>query len=214
MQLAEQWREIERSLPRDWRAARVSLAVAADADPNRVALIVASLAPDRVGPGFRFEVRPDRNPATVFQRLDREGIRGRIDVLDTETRASAPAPVREQPRAAHAPLAEQWDAILANLPPDWSEAYAELELDSSDFVARGALLAAPLNPARYGGANGLRFRSASHSGYGTAPAMVRRCCERLDSERITGSLHVLRVLSHTTHVFTQGPVWRVGGRFV
>jgi len=214
VQLAEQWREIEPSLPEDWRSARVSLAVAADADPDRVALIVASLAPDRVGPGFRFDVRPDRNPATVFRRLDREGIRGRIDVLDTETKVAAPEPVRREPRAAHAPLAHQWAGIVAELPPDWSEAFVELELDSSDFISRGALLAAPLNPARYRSTSSLRFRSASRSGYGTAPAMVRRCLERLDLERITGSLHVLRVLSHTTHVSTQGPVWRVGGRLV
>jgi hypothetical protein len=212
VRLAEQWEEIERSLPADWKSARLSLTVAADADPERVALIVASLAPGRVGPGFRFEARPDKSPATVLRRLDREGIRGRVDSLDVETRA--PEPVRVQPAAAHEPLAAQWDALAADFPPDWSDVYGELSLDSSDFVARGALLAAPMNPARFGGANVLRFRSASRAGYGTAPEMVRRCLERLDRERITGSIRVLRLLSHTTHVSTQGPVWRVGGRSV
>ena len=212
MRLAEQWEEIERSLPADWKSARLSLTVAADADPERVALMVASLAPGRVGPGFRFEARPDKSPATVFRRLDREGIRGRVDSLDVETRA--PEPVRAQPAATREALAAQWDALVADFPPDWSEVYGELSLDSSDFVARGALLAAPMNPARFGGANALRFRSASRAGYGTAPEMVRRCLERLDHERITGSIRVLRILSHTTHVSTQGPVWRVGGRSV
>ena len=57
----------------------------------------------------------------------------------------------------------------------------------------------------------LRFRAARTAGYGTAPEMARRCMERLDAERITGSLRALRVLSDTAHVSTQGPVWRVGG---
>jgi hypothetical protein len=71
-----------------------------------------------------------------------------------------------------------------------------------------------VNPARYGGVAALRFRSARVTGYGVAPEMTRRCFERLDSESITGSLRALRVLSHTSHVSTQGPVWRVGGRSV
>jgi len=44
--------------------------------------------------------------------------------------------------------------------------------------------------------------------------MVRRCLERMDAERITGSVRVLTVLSDTNNVATQGPVWRVAGRSV
>jgi hypothetical protein len=213
MRLAEQWHEIENRLPAGWKAAQVSLSVSLDADPNRVALILASLAPGRVGPGFRFEVRPDKSPANVFRRLDREGIRGRVDLLETEATPSEPVEAPRRPTQVR-PLTGQWDGIVADLTPDWSDVYAELELDSSDFVARAALLAAPLNPARYGGPTALRFRCASHRGYGTAPEMARRCFERLDAERVTGSIRVLRVLSHTSHAFTQGPVWRMGGRSV
>jgi len=212
VRLAEQWDEIGRNLPPGWKSAQVSLSVSVDADPNRVALILAPFAPGRVGPGFRFEVRPDRSPENVLRRLDREGIRGRVDLLASD---AAPAePVVAAPKHVHARLTRQWDEIVADLPPDWSEVYAELELDSSDFVARAALLGAPLNPARFGGPAVLRFRCASRTGYGTAPEMARRCFERLDAERITGSVHALRVLSHTSHVSTQGPVWRVGGRSV
>jgi hypothetical protein len=210
--LAEQWHEIESRLPAGWKAAQLSLAVSLDADPNRVALILASLAPGRVGPGFRFEVRPDKSPANVFRRLDREGIRGRVDLLETETAPTEQVAV--EPPHTRARLTGQWDRIVTDLTPDWSDVYAELELDSSDFVARAALLAAPLNPARYGGPTVLRFRAASQRGYGTAPEMARRCFERLDAERITGSIRVLRALSHTSHASTQGPVWRVGGRSV
>ncbi|HEY7003190.1 MAG TPA: hypothetical protein VH281_02815 [Gaiellaceae bacterium] len=213
MRLAEQWQEIETRLPQGWKSARLSLSVSLDADPNRVALILASLAPGRVGPGFRFEARPDKSPGNILRRLDREGIRGRLDLMEAEAATPAEA-VEAAPPPAQVTLARRWDEIVADLTPDWSEVYAELELDSSDFVPRGALLAAPLNPARYGGPAVLRFRCASHSGYGTAPEMARRCFERLDAERITGSLRVLRVLSDTSHAFTQGPVWRVGGRSV
>jgi hypothetical protein len=44
--------------------------------------------------------------------------------------------------------------------------------------------------------------------------MVRRCCERCDEERIRGAVHILRVLSDTKPVATQGPVWHVAGRTV
>jgi hypothetical protein len=212
MRLAEQWQEIETRLPVGWRSAQLSLAVAEDAEPDRVALILASFNPGRIGPGFRLEVRPDRSPENIFRRLDREGIRGRVDLIGSDVKpAEIVAP---PPRPAQAPLARQWDELAADLPPDWSELYAEIELASSDYLSRAALLLAPLNPARYNGPTVLRFRSASKSGYGTAPQMTRRCLERLDAEAISGSLRALRVLSHTSHVSTQGPVWRVGGRSV
>jgi hypothetical protein len=212
VRFADQWHEIDASLPEGWTSARLSLSVAEDADPDRAALILSSLAPGRTGASFKLDVTPWRSPESIFKRLDREGIRGRIDLLDKSARPVDPAPAR--PPELHAPLARQWDEITADLPPDWSEVYLETELSSSDFLSRAALLLAPTNPAHYGGPTVLRFRAASGAGYGTAPQMVRRCMERLDAERITGSLRALRVLSHTTHAFTQGPVWRVGGRSV
>lgn len=211
MQFADQWKEIETGLPEGWSSARLSLSVAEDADPDRAALILAPLAPGRTGASFRLVVRPDRNPETIFRRLDREGIRGRVDLVGIEERPTERALV--VPRRAEG-LVAQWDGLVADLPPDWSDVYAELELSSSDFISRAALLMAPVNPARYGAPTALRFRVASRKGYGTAAEMARRCMERLDTERITGSLRVLHVLSHTAHVATQGPVWRVGGRSV
>ena len=212
MQFADQWSEIEVALPQGWSSARLSLSVAEDADPDRAALILASLNPGRTGSSFRLVVSPDRNPQSIFRRLDRESIRGRVDLVGTDQRPVETAQVVL--RTAEAALLAQWDALAADLPPDWSEVYAEIELSSSDFVSRAALLMAPVNPARYGAPTVLRFRVASRKGYGTAAEMTRRCMERLDAERITGSLRALRVLSHTAHVSTQGPVWRVGGRSV
>jgi hypothetical protein len=44
--------------------------------------------------------------------------------------------------------------------------------------------------------------------------MTRRGFERLDEAGIPVRVEVLRVLSDTDNVGTQGPVWRVGGRAV
>ena len=212
MRFAEQWQELEAALPEGWSSARLSLAVAEDADADRVALILSSLTPGRTGTSFRLAVTPGRNPEDVFRRLDRESIRGRVDLIGTDA-GPVETPAIET-RHTRAPLAGQWDELVRDLPPDWSEAYAEVELDSSDFLSRAALLLAPVNPSRYGGPAVLRFRSARQAGYGVAPEMARRCFERAGAESITGTVRVLRVVSHSSHVSTQGPVWRVGGRSV
>jgi len=212
VRLADQWNELEASLPEGWTSARLSLGVAEDADADRVALVLAGLAPGRTGTSFRLEVTRTRNPESIFRRLDREGTRGRVDLIGTDA-GPVETPIVEAPRR-QAPLPRQWDELVSDLPPDWSELYAEIELASSDYLSRAALLLAPVNPARFGGPAVLRFRSARAAGYGTAPEMARRCFERLDAEGISGSVRALRVLSHTAHAATQGPVWRVGGRSV
>ncbi len=111
-------------------------------------------------------------------------------------------------------LAERWQAALAALPADWSDLYAEVELRSSDQLNRAALLIAPLNPARHAGTMALRFRCARRFGYGASPEMARRCLERLDHEDIRGDVRILRALSDSRAVATQGPVWYIGGRSV
>jgi hypothetical protein len=187
--------------------------IAEDERADRTALVLASLTPGRTGSWFRFAVRHDQEPVRVLRRLDDEGIRGLLDAVSTQSRAPAATrePVREE--RVH-PLTAQWDELTGGLPPDWSDIYGEVELRSSDFLQRGALLLSPVNPAHYGGPTTLRFRVAQTSGYGAAPGMARRCLERLDEEHITGALRFLRVLSATSHVSTQGPVWREAGRSV
>ena len=44
--------------------------------------------------------------------------------------------------------------------------------------------------------------------------MVRRCLARLDEDGIPGEVRVLRALSDTHPVGTQGPVWYVEGKAV
>jgi hypothetical protein len=207
--LAEQWREILAQLPSDWSSVQASLTVAEDERADRAALMLGPLSPGRTGSTFRLTVQRAPDPLRVFKVLDREGIRGRLDLLGTGETA------RPRERAERArPLAEQWDELVGGLPPDWSDVHAEVELDSSDYLQRGALLLAPVNPAHHGGPTTFRFRCARVSGYGTAPSMTRRALARLDEEGITGRVRILRALSATSHVATQGPVWRVGGRSV
>ena len=44
--------------------------------------------------------------------------------------------------------------------------------------------------------------------------MVRRCLQRLDEEQIPGQIRIVRALSDTHPVGTQGPVWYIGGKTV
>ena len=222
MALADRVDEIVRGLPRGWERARLELTVEEPEDADRASLLLASATPGRQGRSFTLYVHGERSGVTptaglvkrVVGRLDAAGIRGRVRLAGHEQASApeepAPAPQDGEP----AKLAPAWDGLLRRLPPDWSDLYAEVELDSTDYLERGALLLAPVNPARYGGTTSFRFRSASNKGYGVAPGMARRALERLDDEGLSGRVRVLRVLSDTNPVFTQGPVWRVDGRSV
>jgi hypothetical protein len=212
LRLVEQWREIERGLPEGWDEARVALAVEDKQELDRAAGLLGPLTPGRSVGSVRFT--SDRggraSPETVrrlLARIDAERISGRLELLGTE---DAPRAIDAAPET----LVDAWDAAVAVLPSDWSDAYAEVELRSTDHLERAALLLAPVNPARYGSPAGFRFRVARRFGYGASAAMTRRCLERCDAESITGRLSILRVLSDTHPVATQGPVWHVEGRTV
>jgi hypothetical protein len=209
-----QWEQIQAGLPADWSEARLALRLSNDAAATRVAELLAPLTPGVVGHEFRlYVVRHAPGPsaaalARALARLDDEKIRGTLELLATDAVAAAPAAPR------HDSLAEAWDALLATLPPDWSDLYVEVELTSSDHLDPAALALAPVNPARYGVTPGFRFRCAREFGYGASPGMARRCLQRLDERGIPGELRLLRVLSDTKPVATQGPVWYVGGKVV
>ena len=212
VRLVEQWDGIARELPEGWSDARLSLAIDDEARLNRAAALLGPLNPGRRRGELRFftarrgiGTAPD-NLRRLLQRLDDERVAGRLELL------AADEPVAE-PAVQRATLAASWDALLAALPGDWSDLYCELELNSTDQLERAALLLAPVNPARYGGTVALRFR-VGQRGYGASPLMAHRCLERLDEERIPGRIEILRALSDTRLVSTQGPVWRVGGRAV
>jgi hypothetical protein len=212
--LVEQWREIERGLRADWGDARLALTVEDERRRNRAAALLGPLMPGRAGKQIRlFTARRGAGPAPqavlrALRRLDRAGIKGTLELV------ASGEPALEAPEVARETLAGSWAAALATLPPDWSDLYVELELFSTDQLERGALLLAPVNPSRYGGRPGFRFRVARQFGYGASPQMTGRCLARLDEAGIRGRLEILHALSDTRPVATQGPVWYVGGRAV
>jgi hypothetical protein len=213
MGLVEQWNDIERGLDPKWQDARLDLIVDDETTVARVAALLGPAGPGRIGRAVRFTTA--RGGAMVgpeavrrmLKRIDNERIGGTLTLVSSGEAAPAPA-------IARASLAAEWDAAIAVLPSDWSDLLCELELTSSDHIERAALLTAPLNPIQGTGRPGFRFRCAHSFGYGASSGMVRRCLERLDEERIPGEVRVLRAMSDTHPVGTQGPVWRIGERAV
>lgn len=213
MRLVEQWRRIAADLPADWADARLALTLPRSEQRERAASLLSPASPGRVGETLHLSVHragggigPDQC-SKLLGKLDAERIRGTLTVLETvERELREEAPSKE--------LAAAWNAAVADLPPDWSDLYCELELGSSDHLDRAALLIAPINPARVPGRSAFRFRVAQSFGYGASPQMTARCLERVDAEGISGLLTILRSLSDTHNVATQGPVWRVEGKAV
>jgi hypothetical protein len=213
MRLAERWNEIERGLDPRWTEARLLLRVDDEARVERALALLGSAAPGRSGREIRFfAARPTGvGPEAVrrmLRRLDEEGITGTLDLLSAD---AAPA----APETARPTLTAEWNAALATLPSDWSDLLCELELTSSDHVERAALLTAPMNPFLAEPEKpAFQFRVASRFGYGAAPELVQGLLARLDEAAIPGHVRVLRALSDTNPVGTQGPVWQVGGKMV
>jgi hypothetical protein len=215
MKLVDQWRSIEDGLPSGWEDVRLTLTTEQPSDLPRAAQVLGSINVGKVGSALVFHVRSaggQEGPQAakrLFERLDRERTWCHLEQSHVQTGTSAPT-------AETAPVitsvAESWDVALSPLPDDWTDLLCELEIDSSDYLDRTALLCAPLNPTRVVSRLAFTFRCSGRSGYGVSPAMARRCFERLDHDGIGCSTRVLRVLSNTDNVDTQGPVWLVGGQ--
>ena len=213
VRLVDQFNDLVQAMADDWSELELELAPEDENSLDRAAALLGPATPGRFGRRLRFTavrsgggVRPEAT-RRLLRRLDADGIRGRLSLLDVE-RAKPGEPARKQS------LRAQWEQALGALPADWSDLYAEVRLVSSDYVERAALLLAPVNPAADGGIATLRFRCARRFGYGVSPGMAARCFERCDEEGITGTVEILRALSDTQPIGTQGPVWLVGGRVV
>jgi len=213
--LVAQWRRIQSDLPAEWRDARLSLSVADESRLTRAAALLGPASPGRAGDDLLFAtsraggaVGPDA-VRRLLGRLDDERIGGTLALLSARERE----PVAPEPVAAPT-LAAAWDAAVAGLPADWSDLLCELEVVSTDYLQRTALLLSPVNPTRDPDKVAFRFRVARRFGYGTSPQMTRRCLERVDEEGIRGRVGILRALSDTHNVATQGPVWYVEGKSV
>jgi hypothetical protein len=214
--LAGDWIRVQKELPAGWSRAELRLTAASDDAADRAAALLAPAQPFRPSPTvLRFASAKDGSATgpdgvtRLLRRLDEARIRGHVELADT----TSPVALEEAPEPA-ASLVDSWQAALAGLPPDWSDLYAELQLASSDWIEPGAVMLAPVNPRRDGTRLALRFRAARRAGYGASAGMVERCLERCDGMGMHGGIEVLRVLSDTRLVATQGPTWLVSGRNV
>jgi hypothetical protein len=212
--LVGQWRELATRLPEGWRTAGLRLELRDREAADRAGALLGPAQPFRAeSDTLRFATARDGSATgpdgvtRLLARLDDARIGGTLTLASTEQ--TAPRAVRGEIL-----LTEAWDAALAALPPDWSDLLGEVTLLSSDYVERAAVLCIQMNPRRDGDRAALRFRCARVAGYGVAPEMARRCFERADREGIRGTIKVLRALSDTQHVGTQGPVWLLGGQTV
>ena len=216
VKLVDQWAALERRLPIDWETIDLRLSTEQPDEIGEAARVLGPMNVGRVGDQLVVTVRRAGGASgpeaarRLFGRLDEARIwclleQDEVGVRELDVATSAAA------RQA-APVAEAWDAALAELPSGWSDLLCNLALASSDLLPRAALLCAPINPTRDLDAVAFTFRCASRAGYGVSPTMARRCFERLDAEDIEGEVSVLRVVSDTDNVATQGPVWYVGGK--
>jgi hypothetical protein len=204
--LGSQWE----ALRDGWSEARIRVTLDESESADRAAQLLGPLQPYRAAPGvltFRVEGTPE-SVKRLLERLDAEQIHGTLDLISSD-------PIEERaPEATALTLVGSWEAALAAVPPDWSDLLAEIELTSSDWLERAAVNMVPLNPRRVGTLLVFRFRAARRFGYGASPQMVARCLARCDEEDIRGSVRILRVLSDTRPVGTQGPVWLLDGQTV
>ena len=213
--LVDQWRTIQDGLPEDWQAARLRLTLADRARAERAAALLGPANAGLYANFVTFQITrrgggtsPDLG-VRLLARLDTERINGALKLIGVDQAEAAQAPTGRRLE-----LAQQWELLMSELPEDWSDLYAEIEFASSDYLDPGALLMAPVNPARVPDRLAFRFRAARRFGYGASPKMTRRCFERLDAASIRGTVRVLWALSDTRPVYTQGPVWYVDGRAV
>jgi hypothetical protein len=203
MGFGAQWDEL---LKRDWSEARIRVSLEEAERADRAAQLLGPLQPFRAATTeLTFRAQRSDTVKRLLARLDAERIHGILELSDA-VQAAPPAVETPDPT-----LRESWDAALAMLPSDWSDLLVEVEFTSSDYVEKAALNMVPLNPRRNGARNALRLRVAHNFGYGAAPEMVARCFSRCDEGGMRGTVRVLRVLSGSRPVGTQGPVWQIDG---
>ena len=212
VRLVDQLNGIEQGIEGKWSSLELELSLADTGLIDRAAALLGPANPGRSGNKLRFaSARHGRGIGPeglrrLLTRLDNEDIEGKLELLRSEE-ATSGLTVKET-------LHDQWTRALAVLPSDWSDLYVELRFDSTDYLEPAALRLAPVNPSRCHGVATLCFRCARRFGYGVSAEMAARCLQRCDEHGITGTVEILRVLSDTDPVATQGPVWLEAGRVV
>jgi hypothetical protein len=208
MSVAQQWKVIGSELPETWARASLRLELRDRTAADEAAATLGPTGPYRVSATIlQFSVARD-GTALGPQGITRLLSRIPLGTLSLSNSQASPRLAERETTS----LVEGWDAALVGLPSDWSDLYGEVEFISSDYIEPAAVLCIQMNPRRDGARAAFNFRAARLAGYGVAPGMARRCFERCDEKGMRGSIKVLRVLSDTHLVATQGPVWLSGGK--
>jgi len=217
VKLVDQWAALERRLPETWESVSLRLSTEQPDELGEAARVLGPMNVGRVGSELAITVRRAGGAAgpqaahRLFGRLDAARIWCLLEQESVDA-ADPTLPPEVETAPVHASVAEAWDRALGELPGDWSDLLCLLELESSALLPRAALLTAPINPSRSRDRVGFTFRCARRTGYGVSPTMARRSFERLDAEGILGRVEVLRAISDSDNVATQGAVWYVGGK--
>jgi len=213
----ERFELLEGRLPRGWTELPFKLVLTDPESADRAATVLGPLSPGRSGDAFivRMYALGQGAPGVgavqrALAQLDAEGISGRLLTEEVANPMVRPLDTQETRSA----IVEQWDKLAIELPSMWSDVLLELELDSSGDINRAALLLGPVNPLLQPKSKAFHFRTARSFGYGASTGMTRRSFQRLDEQGIGGSISVIRVMSDSQPVATQGPVWRISGRSV
>jgi len=218
VKLVDQWQALERRLPDTWESVALRLRTEQLDELSEAARILGPMNVGHVGSELAFTVRRAGGPAgpqaarRLFARLDAARVWCLLEQESVTAAEEGAQQEEETPSTGPGHVAEGWEQTLDELPDDWSDLLCALDLESSALLPRAALLVAPINPTRDRDRVGFTFRCARRAGYGVSPAMARRCFERLDAEGILGRVHVLRLISDTDNVATQGAVWYVDGK--
>jgi hypothetical protein len=207
--LAQQWTSIGSRLPDGWARAQLRLELKDREAADHAAAMLGPASAYRAAPTVLLFIVARDGTATSPDNLAR--LLRYVPAGTLSLSGSQAAPQAAVGRVVST-LTAAWDTALAGLPADWSDLFAEVQLTSTDFIERAAVLMIQCNPRRDGQRAAFRFRSARVAGYGVSPEMARRCFERCDAESITGSIVILRVVSGSRHVATQGPVWVASGQ--
>ena len=217
VKLVDQWAALERRLPIDWETIGLRLSTEQPDEVGEAARVLGPMNVGRVGDQLAVTVRRAGGASgpeaarRLFGRLDQARIwclleQDEIGVREPDVATSAAATAGGAGRrgvgrgSRRAPLGLERPALQPRARIQRPAAARRAALRSRQPDARRAMP--------------WRSRSAARAatGYGVSPVMARRCFERLDAEGIEGEVSVLRVVSDTDNVATQGPVWYVGGK--
>jgi hypothetical protein len=85
-------------------------------------------------------------------------------------------------------LVDAWMQVENALAPGWTDATVSLEIEDAQARTRAAALLGPAGPGFAGGT--IRF-TVSTRGHGVGPDGARRLLERIDGEKISGTLELV-----------------------